>query len=291
MLWMQTAAESEGASKTKRPWALQDLPPFRPVARKLMLLTARDDVPLTQVQQVLRTDAAFAAEVLHLANSPLVGMRSEITSILQAVMLLGLERIKGLATTLALRTFLTSGPLTDALQGCWRHNLATAIVSERLARFVHLDSDTCYTAGLLHDIGRLALLRACPDKYEQILSRPDASDADLLLREKSIFDIDHCQAGEWILEQWQFPKELREVVSLHHQKPAPGTAGLLSVVYAGWRLADFLGFSVLNAPIPGDIGEIVSVLSEPASQLVRDEFDRIAEEVAVKINAIECYLQ
>ncbi|HTM51820.1 MAG TPA: HDOD domain-containing protein [Bryobacteraceae bacterium] len=116
--------------------------------------------------QVLRTDAAFSAEVLKLGNSPLNACRGRISSVLQAVMMLGLERIKDLAATFSLRAFLEGGILNGTLRDCWRHNLATAILAERLARFLLLDGDICYTAGLLHDIGRLALIRARPDKYE-----------------------------------------------------------------------------------------------------------------------------
>src|SRR3984893_18079785 len=221
---------SPGIARVEPPWALKDLPPYRPVARKLMRLTAHADVQLDQIQQVLRMDAAFTADVLRLANSPLSGMRSEIKSVMQAVMMLGLERIKALATTLALRTFLTKGVPSGALLGCWRHNLATAILCERLARILHMDSDTCYTAGLIHDIGRLALLCAYPMKDEHILALAPSEDFDLLQSEKSIFDIDHCQAGKWILDQWEFPKELREVAFLHHENPQPGASALLRVV-------------------------------------------------------------
>src|SRR5713101_9741004 len=160
---------SPGIAQVEAPWALKDLPPYRPVARKLMRLTAHADVQLEQIQQVLRMDAAFTADVLRLANSPLIGMRGEIKSIMQAVMMLGLERIKALATTLSLRAFLTGGDPSGSLRQSWRHNLASAILCQRLARLVHLDSDTCYTAGLLHDIGRLAFLRACRKKYELVL--------------------------------------------------------------------------------------------------------------------------
>ncbi len=90
---------SPGIAQVEAPWALKDLPPYRPVARKLMRLTVRQDVQLDQIQRVLRMDAAFTADVLRLANSPLIGMRGEIKSVMQAVMMLGLERIKGLATT------------------------------------------------------------------------------------------------------------------------------------------------------------------------------------------------
>jgi putative nucleotidyltransferase with HDIG domain len=287
---MGILAEIGDDPKPKRPWALQDLPPFHPVARKLMLLAARDDVPLTRVEQVLRTDAAFASEVLRLANSPLIATRGGITSILQAVALLGVDHIKKLATTLVLRTFLTTGTVRDSLRGCWHHNLATALICERLGHSVHLDSETCYTAGLLHDIGRLALLRKYPGKYERILAVKGVNDLDLLQLEKAEFDIDHCQAGAWILEQWEFPKELSQVASLHHRRPENGELGLLPVVYAGCRIADLSGFSVGNQRVSGDIAEIADVLPDKARQQVIGEFDGLAEEVAFKINAIECAL-
>src|SRR5262245_42847304 len=126
-----------------RPKALKDLPHYRPVARKLMQLTVREDVPLSKVQEVLRTDAAFTADVLRLANSPLIGLRTVVSSVLQAVMILGLERIKSLATTLTLRSFLSAGGAAPALRDCWRHNLATAIICEKLGRFVQVDFDVC----------------------------------------------------------------------------------------------------------------------------------------------------
>lgn len=287
---MAIAADVRRDPRVETPWALKDLPPYRPVARKLMLLAAKADVPLDEVQQLLRTDAAFTADVLRLANSPLIGMRSEITSVLQAVMMLGLERIKALATTLALRTFLTSGVSSGALLGCWRHNLATAVVCDSLARILHIDRDSCYTAGLLHDIGRLALLRAYPGEYERILELELKDDTELLQRERSLFEIDHCLAGKWILEQWEFPGDLREVASQHHQRPPAGASALLRVVFAGWQIADLLGFSVLNRPVATQIEEILSVFSGKAPQQILAEYDGLAEDVAFKINSIECSL-
>lgn len=286
---MAIAADIHSVAGAGAPWALKDLPPYRPVARKLMLLAAKEDIPLDLVQQVLRTDAAFAADVLRLANSPLIGMRAEIRSVLQAVMMLGLERIKALATTLALRTFLTNVP-NGALQGCWRHNLATAILCDRLARILHLDSDTCYTAGLLHDIGRLALLRAYPDKYERILDKDLKNESEVMREEKAVFDIDHCAAGGWILARWDFPEELQKVVSMHHRKPDRGSVGVLPIVYVGWQIADLLGFSILRQPVGGQIEEIVSVLPGKAPQEILAQYDGLVEDVAFKINAIECSL-
>ncbi len=286
---MLTANPSRPA-KVAGTWVLKDLPPYRPVARKLMMLAAQANVRIDEVQQVLRTDAAFSADVLRLANSPLIGVRGGISSVMQAVMMLGLERIKALATTLALRTFLSNASPTSIVYACWRHNLATAIVCERLARILHLDSDTAYTGGLLHDVGRLALLHARPDEYSEILESAASDGPELLAQEKALFEVDHCLAGKWILEQWQFPAPLRQVAYLHHQTPQPHTEDLLRVVHVGWRLADLLGFSILRHLAPGEIEEILSVLPGRAPQQVIAAYDGLAEDVAYKINAIECTL-
>jgi putative nucleotidyltransferase with HDIG domain len=287
---MSLSAEARRTAKVEQPWVLRNLPSYRPVARKLMMLTSLEDVPLSKVQDVLRTDAAFTADVLRLANSPLIGLRAPVTSVLHAVMVLGLERMKSLATTLALRAFLTTGVPTDAVKACWRHNLATAVICEKLARFLQIEADLCYTAGLLHDIGRLALIRACPDQYQHIFSIDPDGGFNLLEIEKSLFEIDHCEAGRVILEQWEFPKELRDVVSTHHHEPNAESSNLARIVYAGWQIADLLGFSALNRPIAGKIEAIASVLPANARQKLLEEFNGLAEDVAFKINAIECSL-
>ena len=94
--------------RATQPWALKNLPPFRPVAVKLLRLTSREDIPLSSIQTVLRTDVAFSAEVLRLANSALIGSRSQVSSVAHAVGLLGLERLKALSMTIAMRDFLSS---------------------------------------------------------------------------------------------------------------------------------------------------------------------------------------
>src|ERR1700730_17364605 len=85
-----------------QPWALKDLPPFRPVATKLIQLTQSENVTIGQLEGILRTDAAFSAEVLRFANSALVGSRAQIVTVARAIETLGLERFQGLAQTHAL---------------------------------------------------------------------------------------------------------------------------------------------------------------------------------------------
>jgi putative nucleotidyltransferase with HDIG domain len=286
---MVPTAEHADRTAARRLWVLKDLPPYRPVARKLMKLTSSPEVPLARIQEVLRTDAAFTADVLRLANSPLIESRGPIRSVMHAVMMLGLERVKSLATTLALKSFLASCASTEAIEACWRHNLATALVCEKLAYPFQIDPDTCYTAGLLHDIGRLALLRNRSGAYESIFSNVHAPGFDLLKRERDLFGVDHCQAGQWVLEQWDFPQELCEVAFLHHTPPRPGASDLLRIVYAGWQIADLLGFSELKRPGAAEMTTIASMLPGTVGRQLIDECG-LADEVAFKINAVECSL-
>lgn len=255
-----------------------------------MMLTSNGEVPLAKIQEVLRTDAAFTADVLRLANSPLMGVRVTVRSVLQAVMLLGLERIKSLATTLALKVFLKNTTHSEATEACWRHNLAVAVVCEKIASHYGIDSDICYTAGLLHDIGRLALLRECPEQYDGVFSLVHDPNEDLLLCEESLLGVDHCQAGKWILEHWEFPEDFCEVALLHHTPPGPEASDLLRSVYTGSQIADLLGYSSIKHPPPVEVSAVASFLPASYRRQFEEHFDVFSEEVAFRINGIDCAL-
>lgn len=270
-----------------QPWALKNLPPFRPVAAKLLRLTAQVDVPLIKVQQVLRTDVAFSAEVLRLANSALIGSRTAVSSVEHAVGLLGLERLKALSMTIAMRDFVSTPKSNSTMQVCWKYNLVTAAICEWLAPRLALQPDACYTAGLLHDIGRLAILRAFPEEYDRMLSVIQDYGFDLLRCEKDLFDIDHCAAGRWLLERWDFPNDLREVVELHHRQPGPETPELVTIVYIGWQIADMLGYSPFDIRSAATIEEITATLPEKARQSIFSGLDELADTVTQKLIASE----
>jgi HD-like signal output (HDOD) protein len=270
-----------------QPWVMKDLPPFRPVALKLIRLTGAESVTIHQVERILRTDAAFSAEVLRFANSALTGSRAEILTVGRAVEMLGLERIQGLAMTIALRDFVGQTPDGSVLQLYWRYNLATAILCEWLAHFLPLEPEICYTAGLVHDVGRLALLRWFPQEYEPAMAGIEKYGFDLLQCEKSWFQIDHCEAGQWLMERWEFPPELREVAALHHCEPTPDTPTLVTAVHIAWQMADMLGLSPMAIRSAVTIEEITSTLPEPVRQDIFARLDELPTLVATKLKAAE----
>jgi putative nucleotidyltransferase with HDIG domain len=274
----------EAQSRLRR-W--ENLPPFHPVALKLMRAASSDDAPLTEVAAIVRCDAVFAAEILRLANSPLFAFRREIDSILQAVCLLGLERVRGLALTVALRRFLGGVLATVAARVCWRHSLACAMIGDELALALMMSSDTVYTAGLVHDLGRLALLASDPGCYSALLDRAEAEPLRLCALEREAFGVDHCEAGATLMEHWGFPPALCEVAAVHHRPVAGGNVGLREIVQLACRTADSLGFQVAGPAPPLSVEELLQSLPAFAHARIRGSAGEMGMAIAIRINALE----
>lgn len=271
----------------QRARLLKEVPPFRPVAVQLLNLVSDMSQPLARVVALLRTDAVLTAEVLRLANSPLLGCRSEIKNILQALAFLGMERINSLIVTTAMRGLV--GPRGGNLaRACWRHNLATAVICERLAPSTRISTERGYMAGLIHDIGRLALLRAFPD-YEAALTEAAAEGKNLLATEKALYGMDHAEAGRWLLAQWGCPLDL-QIVASHHENPAAMGGldrDLVCLVGAASQLADGMDFCEFDGPRM-ELAEVVELIPEAAKELA--DFPALAEFVATRVNGIELSL-
>jgi len=219
--------------------ALKNLPPFPPVAAKAIHLLAKESVSLQEIAELLKTDAALSAEVLRLANSALVSARYAVTTIPQALPMLGTSRLTGLLLTLSFSKFLKQTGPRDSIRRSWHHNLACALAAKDFAQLFNRDPDEAYNAGLFHDIGRLALLVTQPILYDQII----ASGGDLQELERTQFGLDHCMAGAWVIEHWNLPKTFIDV-ALHHHAPDPKNGELTMLVHAACVVADRLGFSV-----------------------------------------------
>ncbi len=281
---MELLCAPEARTRLRR-W--EYLSPFHPVALKLMRAACSDDVPLTEVAAIVRSDAAFAAEILRLANSPLFGFRQQIDGILHAVCLLGPERVRGLALTVALRRFMGRAMATEAARQCWRHNLACAIVAEELAIALDLPSDSAYTAGLVHDLGRLALLASDPDHYAATLDRAEAEPSRLCALEREAFGSDHCQAGATLMRHWGFPPALCEVAAIHHQPLAGGPIGSREIVQLACPTADSLGFQVAGPAPRFDVEKLLRWLPDFAHARIRRDAGEMALTIAIRINTLE----
>jgi putative nucleotidyltransferase with HDIG domain len=271
----------------ERPWAFKTLQPLPPIAAQLMRVVSSEDASFHRLSSLVRTDSAFSAEVLRFANSPLMGCRTRIDSIRHALTMLGLEKLKSLVMAVALRDFLSSALQAPALQRCWRHSLACASICEWLSGAAGVDKDASYTAGLLHDVGRLALLASYPAEYARMLDVSDEFGYELLSCEQDLFDIDHCQAGGWLVRDWHFPAELESVAEDHHAE-WNGKLDMLGLVHFACLLADRTGFSVIVSAAP-PAGGFKDLLPPQLAARVGDE-EEFTALVADRVKALESSL-
>jgi putative nucleotidyltransferase with HDIG domain len=275
------------AALVKVPWSLIHLPPFSHVALQALQLIAKENITLRQLSDLIGSDPAFSSEVLTIVNSPIFSARNPIRSTLQAVSLLGLEQVKGVAVTVGVRNYLGSALRKPALRQCWRHSLACALIAEELAAIALMDKSIAYTAGMMHDIGRVALAAIQPDSYAALLESMQADAHEVLLRERELFEVDHCEAGSHLVASWGLPAEFLEVACRHHERDEAGRLDMLSVIRFSCRMADTVGFAAVRPKTLVKYLELVNQL--PARE--RDRFpgdsESFAVNIAAKINSIE----
>jgi len=276
-------------AETQKPWVVARLQPFPPVAARLMRKVATDEVNFRGVAGLIRSDTAFSTEVLRLANSPLLGCRRKVLSILHAVAILGLERVKALVMMVALRDFLSASQHMPALVRCWRHSLAAAYLTQDIGVACWLDRDQSYTAGLMHDLGRMALLATYPGEYATLLDDLDRSGRDPLEAERKKFEIDHCAVGCWLISEWDLPEDFLAIVGTHHSEPRQDIFEIADAVRVGCRLADRLGFQVAGPAPSSSFDDLVAHLPAGAAGKLKPEAE-MALDLADRINAVECSL-
>ncbi|HEY0061452.1 MAG TPA: HDOD domain-containing protein [Telluria sp.] len=209
---------------------LQDLPSLPAVVMELLNAIDEEDVDVSVLAKKVSHDQALTAKTLRLANSSLYGLQVKVTTIQQAITFLGFQTTRNLITAAAVTGCFTRGqcPGFDD-QAFWRHSIATAACCKVIARRVKFNQDYAFTAGLLHDIGRLVLVSAFPQQYQQVMAHLHASQGSVLEAEHAVMGVDHVAAGVALAEHWNFSDTMKAAIAFHHD-PAEAGAGILATI-------------------------------------------------------------
>jgi len=270
------------------PWAHLRLPPFPQVALRVLQLVQQEDVGLPQLCELISTDAAFASEVLTVANSALYAPRYPSNSILQALTVLGARTLQGMCVTVGVRAYLGKAMAQPAMRRLWRHDLACALIAERMAEVAWEDKNTCYTAGILHDLGRVALAVVRPRAYASVLEEYHGPVEGILHAERALFGMDHCETGWQLVEDWRLPEILASAVAEHHSaKPTSGAWHIGDLIKVSCKMADATGFAAFAGCEVARYEEVLAMLPADASRLFSADADTLAAEIEASIKAIE----
>ena len=185
---------------------------------KLLAHLQADDLGMAELAALVATDAGMTGKILGVANSSAYHRGGRQVSLEQSMIALGTDMIKILVIGDSVFQTFSSFPNSGAtdLRGFWKHSLTTAVLGREIARRIgYAQSEEAYLAGLLHNVGRLALLATAPKEYAyNFLARDDE---DLCAVEQRTLQITHTEAGAWLIERWQLDSFLADSVLYHHE--------------------------------------------------------------------------
>jgi putative nucleotidyltransferase with HDIG domain len=281
----QAARQTTAADSIELNWDPDSVRPFPAVALRALRLMAGTDTALLELCNLIRSDPAFSTAVLRIANSPLIAFSKNVTSVLQASMLLGFLQLRRMVITVGLRAYFNNS-FTPLLGACWRHSVACAIIAERSADWSLLDKEFAYTAGILHDIGRVALATLMPEAYARVVERGADWPQNVLQIESELCGIDHCRAGHSLVKAWNLPEPFLDIAACHHA-PEVRLLGTASLLAPSCAMADALGFGVVQCRSTRSYSEIVAEFPARARTRFPSEGAEFAAVIANEIKIID----
>jgi len=270
------------------PWAHLRLPPFPQVAIRVMQLADRENVALHELSGLISSDPAFATEVLTVANSLLYAPRYPASSILQAIAVMGANHLQGMCLTVGARAYLGKSLSFPSIRALWRHNLACALIAQQVASVGFMEKEVAYTAGVLHDIGRLALAAVRPKEYAALLGNHQGSAESMLRLEQEMFGWDHCQTGRQLILDWKMPKEFEAIVFNHHcPRREDGSWGMEELIKVSCKMADTAGFAAFPGCEVAPYPDLLEQLPHRERRLFHPEVETLAFEIGARIQSLE----
>lgn len=220
---------------------IHKLPSLPAVVLELLASMDQEDTDVETLGGKIAQDQALTAKSLRLANSSFYGLVQQVTTPQQAISILGFRTVRSLVTTAAL---MGSAPhSTHAVfdsKTFWRHGIAAAVCAREIANHLGCNAEYAYTAGLLHDIGRLIVVTQFPSHFDAIMVHMSQHPCTLVQAEQAVLGMDHAAVGHALTQHWKFPMALQQAVACHHTPPVPGEEALTTTV----RLANVLAHAL-----------------------------------------------
>ncbi|ERP32008.1 HDOD domain-containing protein [Chitinivibrio alkaliphilus] len=201
---------------------IEMLPPLPDSILSLQMAVQEKDINFARITEIIKKDSALTADILNIANSALFARGTPVESPKTAIRNIGLSTITNFVTLqFSTRVLKERFSSIEGLQEYFQHATDVAETTQLLAQNTgksRVEQEKLYTAGLLHDIGRLVLIMAVEPQIIQDLSLNDWYNIDhtAAIEEKEILGINHCIAGQHIAEKWHFSEDTQHIILNHH---------------------------------------------------------------------------
>lgn len=196
---------------------INQLPVLPAVVQRAVEVIDSEEASQSEVADILAQDPAMVTQLLGLANSPFYGLSGKVLSIEKACIILGMHTIRNaLLAAGAMRTFPASSSRYYDREVLWQHALSVAGVAKFLASRLRMDEGSAFTAGLLHDIGKLAFDECCPERLAEVNLYQRENDCYEYEAELVVLGIGHMKLGEKLAQYWKLPAAVTVTIAGHH---------------------------------------------------------------------------
>lgn len=221
------------------------IPPCPVSLTSIMREAKHPSTDFVKLSHLISRDAGVAGPLLKLANSPVIGLKSKVNSVFQAVSVLGVPNTLNLVQNIALRQSLGGG--SQSFDKFWERSSLSATIAEKIAaRFPHLSRDDAYLTALFHDCGIPVLMMKFPD-YRQAVMTQCKEGKPICDVENDIFSTSHTVVGNMLTRSWMLPGHISKAILLHHddsiysstdESIGSNVCGLVGIVHMAEHITD-----------------------------------------------------
>ncbi|BBO91679.1 HDOD domain-containing protein [Desulfosarcina ovata] len=264
--------------------SLNNLPTLPMVAMEMNRMLQDIETPIERLVVVLERDQATVVKILRLVNSSFFGFRNRVTNLRHAVTLLGYGTVQNAVVTVSvIDTLKLKNELKGFnISGFWSHAIGVAVMCRHLAECTRLaPAEEAFTAGLLHDIGKVVLINVFPDLFKRIMEEIKANRTTFYMAERQLGSWPHTRIGSHLARRWMLPETLEKSIQYHHGTTGPAeTLSMVSLVRVADTLVNIMddraGYRLDADTLPAAIRDpMVNALKNSA-----DWFPAVKEEMA-----------
>jgi len=191
----------------------KSLPTLPGIIARLGSLADNDKVSSQEMARVISADQVLSAKVLRLVNSAFYGFPGRVSTVSNALILLGVNVVKSLAITGSIFEIMEKNVV-----GLWEHSMGVAVAANTISKALKLpDAEETATAALLHDIGKVIVKIKLKQDFSQLSALVDSKGYTMQEAEQDLLETDHAEIGGWLARSWLLPEKLIEPVAFHHQ--------------------------------------------------------------------------
>jgi putative nucleotidyltransferase with HDIG domain len=185
------------------------------VARKILDALGDESFSINDLEHIIETDQALAVKILKISNSALYGLSQEITSLQQALMVLGVKTIKSLVLSISTKSLYNKFGITE--KKMWEHSVGAAFASALLSTgHGKAITDMAFIGGLMHDLGKVFMNNETPEAFSEVMMKTYNDRAGSIDAEEDVYGYNHAEIGAALTGKWGFPTIFAQIIGIHH---------------------------------------------------------------------------